>query len=386
MNSRVVTCLAICWAGGFVATGWGIAHAADQSPSTISTVAIDDELLLLAPYVWKRTDAGPTTRAEAAMPGAYIKAAFQGSKTLGLIVDSTANRDCPTESMPVIEYSLDEGEFKVVPLTRPGEVYTLPLTEGLAADHLHRLDLFFRAADLTKNRWKDSTAHLRVAGLALDAGATLVARPARKHYAIGFGDSITEGVGGDGLFTSWQSLRPNNARATWLPLVAGALDCEYGQLGTGGQGMTREIHLPGLPETWDRFDPMTSRLTEGRLLPAPDYIFCAMGTNDYDKDITADYIRWLAAMRAACPQARFFCIVPPLGVHRDEIAAAVIARHQAQDARVHLIDTAPLQPLFRAGQGPTQVAYDGVHPSQWGQALLGALIVAEAQKAIVTEK
>jgi lysophospholipase L1-like esterase len=391
MNLLVVICGAVFWASGFILGDCRTAHAADQSPSTtstvpISTVSIDDERILLAPYVWKRTGTGPTSRAEAAMPGAYIKAAFQGSKTLGLVVDGTANRDCPAESMPVIEYSIDEGEFKVVPLTRNGEVYTLPLAADLPPDHAHRLDLFFRAADLTKNRWKDATAHLRMAGFALDAGATLLARPARKNRAIGFGDSITEGVGGDGLFTSWQSLGPNNARATWLPLVATTLDCEYGQLGTGGQGMTREIHLPGLPGTWDRYDPMTSRLTEGRLLPEPDYIFCAMGTNDFDKDIKVDYIRWLAEMRAACPRSRFFCIVPPLGVHRDEIAAAVTARHQAQDARVHLIDTAPLQPFFRAGQGPTQVAYDGVHPSQWGQALLGALIAAEAQKVITTEK
>ena len=91
-------------------------------------------------------------------------------------------------------------------------------------------------------------------------------------------------------------------------------------------------------------------------------------------------------MRAACPRAQFFCIVPPLGVHRDEIAAAVAARNLAGDAHVHLIDTAPLMPLFRANQGPTQLAFDGVHPSQWGQAMLGALVLAEVQEVLGQEK
>jgi lysophospholipase L1-like esterase len=222
--------------------------------------------------------------------------------------------------------------------------------------------------------------------LAIDAGGTIAAVPTRPRRAIGFGDSITEGVGTDGLFTSWQSLGVNNARETWLPIVCAALDCEYGQLGSGGHGTTRTIHLPPLPETWDRFDPTTSRLSDGLLLPEPDYIFCSLGTNDYDKDITADTTRWLIAMRKACPTSRFFCIVPPLGVHRAEIAAAVAGRNGAGDHRVYLIDTAPLQNAFRANQGATQLAYDGVHPSRFGHALLGALIAVEAQKVLSQPK
>ena len=121
------------------------------------------------------------------------------------------------------------------------------MAENLDPAKEHRLAVFFRASDLTRERWKSSMTHLRVAGLTLDAGATIKPTPIRPRRAIGFGDSIVEGVGTDGLFTSWQKLGVNNARGTWLPLVAaGKLDAEYGQLGTGGQGMTRVIHLPGL--------------------------------------------------------------------------------------------------------------------------------------------
>ena len=88
---------------------------------------IDNRQLYLAPYVWKPLNTPDGPRAEAAMPGAYLKAAFGGSATVELVIDGTANRDCPRESMPVIEYSLDEGPFQIVPLTRTGDVYALPL-------------------------------------------------------------------------------------------------------------------------------------------------------------------------------------------------------------------------------------------------------------------
>ncbi len=342
--------------------------------------SVDHDELLLAPYVWKRSGAGATARAEAAMPGAYLKAAFRGSTSVGLVVDGSFNRGCPASSMPVLELSVDDGPFKGVPLTRYEASYVVPAASGLDANAPHRIEVFFRASDLTQKRWESSITHLRVAGLALDDGAVLLPHPRRARRAIAFGDSITEGVGVDGLFTSWQKLGVNNARETWFPILSAALDCEYGQLGSGGLALTRPLNLPPLREIWDHYDPATSRLTNGLLLPEPDYVFCSLGTNDYEKNITADYTAWLAELRHACPHARVFCVVPPLGVHREEILAAVKARTEARDARVHVIDPARLAPGFRAGRGPTHLAFDGVHPSGYGQGMLGALIAVEAQK------
>jgi hypothetical protein len=358
----------------------GTQSPAGEAKRETTTVSCDTADFGLSPYVWKRTGTGALARAEATMPGAYVKLAFRGSAGIGLIIDGAANRGCPAPSMPVIEYSVDEGPFRVVPLIRTGEVYTLPLADGLDVAIPHRVDIYFRAADLGQERWTSSRAHLRIAGIALDAGGALVSRPRRSRPAIGFGDSIVEGVGVDGLFTSWQILDVNNARGSWFPLVCAALNCEYGQLGTGGQGMVRGINLPPLTQTWDHYDATTSRLTNGRLLQEPEYVFCGMGTNDFESDITADYTGWLAAVRAACPHTRVFCVVPPLGLHEPEIRAAVEARNKAGDLRVHMIDTAPLKSFFRVGKGATQFAYDGVHPSQYGNAVLGAFIAVEVEK------
>lgn len=360
--------------------------AEEQGARRPKVIGVADPGIFWAPYVWNLRKTGDTETAEATMPGAYFKAAFWGSSSVSLVIDGTANDGCPLSSMPVIESSIDEGPFVITPLVKTGQVYTIELGKGLSPESEHRLEVYFRASDLTQKRWESSMTHLRVAGMELDERGEMTKITRRQKSAIGFGDSITEGVGGDGLFTSWQKLEVNNARETWLPIVCSALDSEYGQLGSGGHGMSREIHLPPLTETWRLHDAHSSRLTEGRLSPEPDYIFCALGTNDFDKDITKDYLRWLEETREACPHSRFFLVIPTLGVHREEILKAAEARNQAGDARVHVIETAPLAQEFRAGQGATRLAYDGVHPTVWGQAMLGSLIAVEVRKILDREQ
>ena len=95
--------------------------------------------ILLAPYRLEAIRRRLAARAEAAMPGAYLKAAFRGSTSVGLVVDGSINRGCPAASMPVIEFSVDEGPFKVVPLTSDEASYVVPRgqwarREGIASD------------------------------------------------------------------------------------------------------------------------------------------------------------------------------------------------------------------------------------------------------------
>ena len=359
-----------------------------------TTITCAEPLIGLAPYVWKCTGTGATARAEATMPGAYLRVTFQRSTAIGLLIDGAANNDCPAAAMPVVEHSLDGGAFKATQLVATGKVYALPLADGLDASQPHRIEFFFRAAHLGPKRWESSTVHLRIAGLQLDTGGLLLPTSRRAKTAIGFGDSITEGVCVEGPCPYYSNLLMNNARVTWFPIVCAALRCEYGQLGTGGQGMvTTSMAIPPLPLTWDRYDAATSRLIAGRLTPEPDYVFCEMGTNDYDDrpptrqhlDITAAYLQWLSGMRTACPNAHFFCVTPPLGWHASQIAEAVKERTRAGDLKVHLIDTAPLKSGFN-DHAATQLADDGVHPSIYGNALLGALIARQAQKALGPEE
>ena len=344
----------------------------------------------LAPYAWKRFGAGADARAEATLPGAYLKMNFLHSTAINLLIDGAANNGCPAPSMPVVDFSVDGGAFQTVQLSKTGSVYALPLATGLKDDDTpHRVEVFFRAANLGPECWKASTVHLRIAGVELDENGSVLPCPPRSKKAIGFGDSITEGVCVEGLCPYYSNLLMNNARMTWLPIACAALDCEYGQLGSGGQGMLKPLSLPPLPESWDHYDAAASRLANGLLLPEPDYVFCCMGTNDFQGegaarkhlDITEAYVVWLSGVRKACPNAVIFCVTPPLGWHTAEISSAVAARQKAGDLKVHLIDTAPLKSGYTASSA-TQFAADGVHPSVYGNAMFGALVAVEAQKIL----
>lgn len=350
----------------------------------VTTVPCDDPHFGLSPYAWKATGTNGDARAEATFPGAYFKTIVNGTSTVGIVVDGTANNGCPAPAMPVIEYSIDNNPFITVQLTQTGAVYTLPISSGLDATVPHQLQFYFRAADLGESRWTASTAHLRLAGISIDANGALAAYPMRPKKAIAYGDSITEGVGVDSKFTSWEVLGPNNARATWIGFVCSALNCEYGQIGSGGQGLVTAYNVPGCVAAWDHYDSTTSRLIGGLLIPEPDYLFCAHGNNDH-VDLTTSYANWLSTVRTACPHTRIFCIVPPAGIHRGEIATAVNARNQAGDARVYLIDV-PLMKMLAPNLGkPTQGSYDGGHPTIYGQAVFGACITAQVQQIFDNE-
>jgi len=108
-----------------------------------------------------------------------------------------------------------------------------------------------------------------------------------------------------------------------------------------------------------------------------------MGTNDFGGiDVTGVYTDWLAAVRRACPNTHIFCVVPPSGVHRDEIRAAVAARSQAGDRAVHTVDIPSLNATITARPGATQLCCDGVHPTAQGQGIFGACVAVEAQREL----
>jgi hypothetical protein len=359
-----------------------------ESRKTV-VVAADEANVCWSPYVWKKSGAGEAARMEATMPGAYVKLAFRGSTMVDLLVDGTANKGCPKEAIPIVDYCVDNGAFQSVRLSERNEVYAIPLAAKLDPAKEHRVEVQFRSASLGTNRWRASTGRLRLAGFEVDAGNRLLPVAVRPRRAIGFGDSIFEGVCVERLGPYYSDLTMNNARMTWFPIMCAALGCEYGQLGTGGQGMVRPIEIPPLPQTWDHYDDKTSRLSDGKLLPEPDYVFCGMGTNDHnpaDKSLIPigdAYRAWLVSVRKACPNTAIFCVVPPLGWHDKEIADAVAARRKAGDNRVFVIDPVSLRDQWSL-KGATPLAYDGVHPSVYGSAMLAAVIAAEVEKTLAT--
>jgi len=349
----------------------------------------DNGNLYFSPYTWQKRDNGSRT---ARMPGAYLK--FQAENTSKIIVwiDRAENAGCPACSMPVLEVTVNHGAPQVLPVPelRTGENVLYPveaLTDG-DPGKTYCVEFNFRAADLTRSRWFNPDTHLTVAGVELSAGGRFVPPVLRRHLAIAFGDSITEGVGAADTFVSWNDLTANRSAGSWFPLTCAALDCEYGQLGTGGQGIQLgTCNMKALIDTWDKFTDDVSRLINGRLLPEPDYVFCAMGTNDFDQttkvlfDITETALRWLTAVRTACPNAMICWFVPPLGQHDSEIIAAIQACREAGDRRVFRIDSAPARDGFDINCKPSRYAGDGIHPNAEGTGILAAIAAGTVRAA-----
>jgi lysophospholipase L1-like esterase len=306
-----------------------------------------------------------------------------GSRAVGVVIEEPAAEACGSGEAPILEASLDHGPALVHQVGRSGHRTTLELAAALDPNVPHTLSVSFRAGTLIE-RWLAPARRLRLGGWRLDAGARLLPSPCRPALAIGWGDSITEGVGVDSLFASWSELGPNRAQATWLPIVAQALQAEYGQLGSGGQSLTAAIPggLPPLRDTWSIYDGGgQTRLRQGRLDPQPDYVFCNHGTNDRI-DPGAAYLRWLEAVRQAAPKADLFVVVPINGFWRREITAVVSGRRAAGDQRTHLVDCPDLQAAAPAGGHPTALAFDGAHPNALGQALFGAAVATRAARAL----
>src|SRR4029079_15795570 len=129
----------------------------------------DDDALVFAPYVWKLSGTGDASRAEATMPGAYLRATVTGTKHIAIVIDGGVNRGCPPQSLPVVEYSIDVGAFQPLQLQSIESVYAISMSIELDSQKPHLVEIYFRAADLSAGRWRTDLAHLRLSGLQLDA-------------------------------------------------------------------------------------------------------------------------------------------------------------------------------------------------------------------------
>ncbi len=65
--------LAVCL---LAAVSYCVAHADEAAGQTVQKICIFHEQLVLAPYVWKLSDERDGVRAQATMPGAYVRGTF----------------------------------------------------------------------------------------------------------------------------------------------------------------------------------------------------------------------------------------------------------------------------------------------------------------------
>ena len=291
--------------------------------------------------------------------------------------------------------------------------HEIPIT-GFAAGPVHRLVVYLQSSEQTR-RWGTSETSganvLRITGLSVDADATPVAEAPAPAWALIVGDSITEGIGttamGGYAYLLGRSLQTQGYEvgisacgfSGWLArgdkppgdvpgyyVVTGAND------GVGGTYHDDQSR-------WNRIDARTSLLdgagrlsAHGGLGQEPAVILVNYGTNDRlrqldPSDTRAAITQGLAALRAAAPNAQIIVLIPFGQFYAKELHAAVQARRQADDRRVHVIDLGdgirralddrPNNPETVAPGEARKALLGNLHPNDRGAAYLAALVTPQ---------
>jgi lysophospholipase L1-like esterase len=364
------------------------------------TVSVADPNWFFSPYNWTIPGAGsPTSPTEivANEPGAYFILRFSNSTQAVLNLDLLGTPPGGGTTSLVVQWRIDN---TLHPKQTLNNVYpNLTLATGLDRSRQYTVQFWFVSADYGQNRWARTATlangslappqSLRITGMTLDAGATVLA-PAglRPKRILFYGDSITEGVG---------MLPAHDSTQTYAITCARLLDAEYGIVGNAGQAWTHNTALTtGVPLFGDAYTlhyDQTPRFPSGSAVPPPDYVIVNMGTNDWvygvpqdDIGVTNTAFSWLQQMRTYFPSSQVFLVVPFGGFVEPALAAAYnryVLSHPT-DTKVAFINLASTARtgLTALGKGPTMQSFDGEHPNAATHLLLGYQLTAALQTAL----
>jgi len=362
-----------------------------------TTIPITDSHLFFSPYNWTIPGIGsspPPSSTEIVTnePGAYFILAFSKTSQIVLNLDLFGTPPGGGVTSLEIQYSIDGTLYPKLSLDN--RVPDLTLATKLSAAP-HTLQVWFSSSAYSVNRWASTATlangtmappqSLRIKGVTLDSKAELLAptglRPKRILF---YGDSITEGV---------KASPANDALQTYGITCARLLNAEYGIVGNAGQGWTHNTaESTGVPLFGDAYTFQYDRIPRfpsGKAVPAPDYVFVNMGTNDWyygvppdDIGVTNAAVHWMQEMRTYFPSSQVFLLIPFGGFVAPALTTAYnqyIIAHPA-DTTMHLLNLGLSAQTGLTGSGKaTPQSFDGEHPNGPAHLLLGCQLAAAVQ-------
>jgi len=264
------------------------------------------------------------------------------------------------------------------------------LAQGLV-DAEHEVELFKRVE--AGPGGSPGAGKAQLLGFVVTGSAVLpVALPSRRLEFVG--DSITCGYGNEVATTTPESAhyttRESNGHKAYGALTAALLGARYMAVAYSGRGVSRnysgapgqllpEMYLSSVPE-----DAAASRWDPAQYVP--DAVIINLGTNDFSTPgldraaFLARYEQFLATLRGYYPQALLLATLGPMlsdysppGANawtnaRADVTAAVAARQEAGDRRVHAFFFLPQQPPYGQDWHPTVATHE-----QMAQALSAEL-------------
>lgn len=243
------------------------------------------------------------------------------------------------------------------------EADTLTRSRGLARSWMRNLLP-------TGRRWKIAGKVILVLVLAaalVAAGVMLIDRSqsavaqgtvttsAHRTRAVFLGDSLTQGVGGDGI--------------TWTGLMARDRDWTEINLGRGGTGYvtTAKPSACGRPSC-----PSLPDMTPAAIAEKPDVVIIQAGQNDGKKDVATASLTMFTQLREALPRTRIVVLSPlwrATAYPKSLTQMSAVLKKNAATAGIDYVDVGnPLQ-----GR-PDLFTVDGVHPTAEGYRVLATAI------------
>ena len=346
------------------------------------TIAVDNAAITWSPGAWDTINVGTygvsVLSKQSSSTGSYFKFKVNACTDVSLLIDSSISNSISAGNRPSLTYAVNYGARTTTQISAQSSI---ALVSGAAsADRVFEIWLM-SVENSGGTRFSSSagtsfTNGVRIQGLQINSGASMAAYPIIKSKKlIYWGDSIVEGVfAGVGFGNNNQSTSNNDPLSTSIPALAYALDCEYGQVGYGGQGW----EVAGSADVtfangWNKFATDRTKSLSGVF----DYAFVMHGTND-GSNVTSTVQAWIASARTALGANTYiFVVIPVGGFNASYLTAAYNAYVAANpaDTKVFLLNpSAKISINYFNGSASNIYAVDGVHPNVLGNARIAGVI------------
>ena len=326
----------------------------------------------LSPYNWVRT---PDFICSATM-GASLKAAFSGTKTVILKVDTSYLQYPSASRYPVLAWSVNQGPIQTHQLVA-GEK-SIVLSSNVANPGI---DLYIKGMSPFENRYKGDVPadSVKITGFNVDKGGTVLPTNLPNKYWLNIGDSI---MSGDGAGCAKAQGRPANdawaasgeARASYGYLLAEHYGYRESRLAYGGYawsgGRGGMGGVPPLSQLIDQITSTVSRLTGSALDPKPDVVLINLGENG--TPAASVVTQTLAKIRSRVGNAKIIMMIPLSGKGRKELTDAFNAyispaqidkNGVSAGANTYLVDLGKITYDTAEGQHPTAAGHHSVYLS-----------------------
>ena len=337
----------------------GLLISATNGQAGIIPVTDTNLLAGLSPYNWVCRSAfiGSTVN------GASLRLRCGGTRSVELQVSSSQLANAVPGRFPILAWSVNGGTIQTHQLAA-GET-SIRLSTGVA-DPL--IDLYIKGFSPFEDRFSGEKPpnSVKITGLTVDAGGTLLPPQLPSRIWLNFGDSILSGDGA--AYAAGQGRPPDDAwaasedgRASYGYLLAQHYGFREARVAYGGYdwggGMAG---VPSLETLIDQTTATVSRLHDGHLSPSPEVILINLGENGAPGD--ASVIAALTRLRSRVnADAKILVMIPVSGRARKEIQRAFTQYQTSHpDHSAYLIDLGPIAFATCDGQHPTAAGHEAI--------------------------